>query len=346
MDRNALSADAKATYDKVEPDQPNLMSALDWALASEERLEIAVTIGASSYFFWEARNFCKEGLERLEVLAAMPAMQARTNRRAKVLNGVGRLRLFHSTPAMASQAFEEALGIYRESGEPIGASIALVGLALVARKLGDLEKARGLAQEAMQLRRQSGQRWLIAQSITHLAVLASEAGEPEYAAALTVRGIALFKSMGATCWVTMLIESLDKLCEEMASQIHAPASLQEITDGLDELWEVHKPGKYMLEVARTAESAGVGVEAGREAAGHAATEEADYGPTEGEVSALTPREVEVLRLLARGLTNAQMAEELMVSRHTIDVHIRSIYGKINVHSRSAATRIAIAEGLI
>ncbi|HVF99216.1 MAG TPA: LuxR C-terminal-related transcriptional regulator, partial [Chloroflexia bacterium] len=67
---------------------------------------------------------------------------------------------------------------------------------------------------------------------------------------------------------------------------------------------------------------------------------------EGDLSSLTPREVEVLRLLARGLTNVQMAEELMVSRHTVDVHIRSIYGKINVHSRSAATRKAVAEGLI
>jgi DNA-binding CsgD family transcriptional regulator len=212
-----------------------------------------------------------------------------------------------------------------------------------------VEKARGLAQEALQLRRRSGHRWLVAQSITHLAVLATEAGEPEYAAALTVRGIALFKSMGADCWVTMLMESLDKLCAELAYQIQAPDSLDDITGGLDELWEVHKPNRYMVEqVAQAAQTAGVDAVAhqAENASGGAEVEGHAGRTTPGDLSALTPREVEVLRLLARGLTNARMAEELMVSRHTVDVHIRSIYGKINVHSRSAATRIALAEGLV
>lgn len=56
---------------------------------------------------------------------------------------------------------------------------------------------------------------------------------------------------------------------------------------------------------------------------------------------LTPREVEVLRLLARGLTNAQIAEELIVSQLTIKAHLRSIYSKLRVTSRSAATRYAL-----
>jgi predicted ATPase len=192
IERETLTANAKATFDRVEPDQPNLMSAIDWGLASEETHEMAARIATSIYFFWEARNYCKAGLEKLETLAAAPSLQARTEMRARVLSGVGRLRLWHSTPALAAQAFEEALAMYREIGDPVGASIALGGLAHVARKLGDLDRARALAHEALQLRRQSGQRWLVAQSVTHLAVLSAEAGEPEYAAALTVRGIALF----------------------------------------------------------------------------------------------------------------------------------------------------------
>jgi predicted ATPase/DNA-binding CsgD family transcriptional regulator len=347
IERETMSANAKATFDRVEPDQPNLMSAIDWALASEDTHQIAARIATSVYFFWEARNYCKAGLERLETLAGAPSMQARTEMRARILNGVARLRLWHSTPALAAQAFDEALSIYREIGDPVGASISLVGQAQVARKLGDLDRARALAQEALQLRRHSGQRWLVAQSVTHLALLSAEAGEPEYAAALTVRGIALFKSLGANCWVSTLMESLDKLCEELAYQIHTPESFQEITDDLDELWEVHKPNRPQAEqVAQgytqleRSDSPGRVVPRREERAEQAAT------TTEGDLSSLTPREVEVLRLLARGLTNVQMAEELMVSRHTVDVHIRSIYGKINVHSRSAATRKAVAEGLI
>lgn len=53
---------------------------------------------------------------------------------------------------------------------------------------------------------------------------------------------------------------------------------------------------------------------------------------------LTTREIEVLRLLARGLSNAQIAEELVVSQLTVKAHLRSIYSKLGVTSRSAATR--------
>src|SRR5439155_1732433 len=56
---------------------------------------------------------------------------------------------------------------------------------------------------------------------------------------------------------------------------------------------------------------------------------------------LTAREVEVLRLLAGGLTDLQIAEKLVLSPHTVHAHISSIYSKLSITSRSAATRYAI-----
>ena len=56
---------------------------------------------------------------------------------------------------------------------------------------------------------------------------------------------------------------------------------------------------------------------------------------------LTVREVEVLCLLAQGLTDAQIAGQLVISPRTVNTHLTSIYGKIQVSSRSAATRYAI-----
>ncbi|TMC90872.1 MAG: hypothetical protein E6J22_12435 [Chloroflexi bacterium] len=53
--------------------------------------------------------------------------------------------------------------------------------------------------------------------------------------------------------------------------------------------------------------------------------------------ALTAREGEVLQLLAMGISNSQIAERLVVSRHTINGHVQSIYGKLGINSRSAAT---------
>jgi DNA-binding NarL/FixJ family response regulator len=47
---------------------------------------------------------------------------------------------------------------------------------------------------------------------------------------------------------------------------------------------------------------------------------------------LTRREVEVLRLIAQGLTDAQVAERLVISAHTVHAHLRAIYGKLEVTS--------------
>src|SRR5439155_20397155 len=56
-------------------------------------------------------------------------------------------------------------------------------------------------------------------------------------------------------------------------------------------------------------------------------------PAEGYPAGLTEREVDVLRLVARGLTSARVAEQLVVSTPTINTHLRNIYSKIGVNSR-------------
>jgi predicted ATPase/DNA-binding CsgD family transcriptional regulator len=60
---------------------------------------------------------------------------------------------------------------------------------------------------------------------------------------------------------------------------------------------------------------------------------------------LTTREIEVLRLLAKGLSNKQIAECLVLSPHTVSGHIQSIFGKLALNSRSAATRYALEHHL-
>jgi ATP/maltotriose-dependent transcriptional regulator MalT len=60
---------------------------------------------------------------------------------------------------------------------------------------------------------------------------------------------------------------------------------------------------------------------------------------------LSAREIEVLRLVAEGLTDAEVAERLYLSPRTVSGHLRSIYNKLGVSSRSAATRYAIEQGL-
>jgi non-specific serine/threonine protein kinase len=60
---------------------------------------------------------------------------------------------------------------------------------------------------------------------------------------------------------------------------------------------------------------------------------------------LSEREVEVLRLVAQGLSNPEIAEKLVLSRRTVEAHLRSIFNKLDVTSRSAAARFAVEKGL-
>jgi LuxR family maltose regulon positive regulatory protein len=64
------------------------------------------------------------------------------------------------------------------------------------------------------------------------------------------------------------------------------------------------------------------------------------------IEPLTERELEVLQLVAEGLTNRQIASRLFLSLNTVKAHTRSIYGKLNVHSRTHAVARSRALGLL
>jgi DNA-binding CsgD family transcriptional regulator len=69
-------------------------------------------------------------------------------------------------------------------------------------------------------------------------------------------------------------------------------------------------------------------------------------PATLEEAGLTLREIEVLQLLSVGLTNKQIGERLTISRHTVNVHVKTIFSKLAVTSRAAATYFAVTNKLV
>ena len=65
-----------------------------------------------------------------------------------------------------------------------------------------------------------------------------------------------------------------------------------------------------------------------------------------QAEALTPREIEVLELLAEGLSNKGIAGRLGISDQTVKFHVASISGKLGARSRTEAVRLAVRRGLI
>jgi DNA-binding NarL/FixJ family response regulator len=67
---------------------------------------------------------------------------------------------------------------------------------------------------------------------------------------------------------------------------------------------------------------------------------------DGLMEALTPRELQVLRIMAQGLANKEIAEQLGISDHTAKFHVASILGKLGAATRAEAVVLGIRKGLI
>jgi DNA-binding NarL/FixJ family response regulator len=64
------------------------------------------------------------------------------------------------------------------------------------------------------------------------------------------------------------------------------------------------------------------------------------------VAVLTPRELDVLKLVARGLSNPDIAQRLVLSEHTVHQHLANILRKLNLSSRAAAAAWGACTGLV
>ena len=72
----------------------------------------------------------------------------------------------------------------------------------------------------------------------------------------------------------------------------------------------------------------------------------DYGDEPDFLPKLSPRQVEVLRLIANGASNRQISEEMIISENTVKSHLKTIFFEMRVNKRTACVRKARTLGLI
>jgi DNA-binding CsgD family transcriptional regulator len=147
-------------------------------------------------------------------------------------------------------------------------------------------------------------------------------------------------------WATAAAERRNNVLERAFAR--AVVALQRCGRCWEDLGASARPAPGCLHADAPAEQAGAGgcppLCAGDARNGSAAV----VGPTVGPhgTHGLTRREVEVLGLLAAGLSHREIATALVVSVRTVGRHIDNLYGKIGARGRSAARQYARAHGLV
>ncbi|MFL5695762.1 MAG: protein kinase domain-containing protein [Ktedonobacteraceae bacterium] len=279
--------------------------------------------------------------------------------------------LSQGDPMTVRSLLEEGLALYREVGDKSRIADYFSLLAQLALSQGDMATARRLAEESVALNRELGDQQDIAKSLSVLGGV--EASQENYATARSLyeESLAIASKRGDKGGITLYQEAFASVVAAQGELTWA-ARLWGAAELLREAIGAPRPPleRVSYESAVTAVSAQLGEKsfAAAWAEGRTMTPEQALD-AKGQVTiphslstasssaapvklivtypdGLTAREVDVLHFLAQGLTDAQIAGQLVISPRTVNNHLTSIYQKIQVSSRSAATRYAIEHQLV
>jgi len=279
---------------------------------------------------------------------------------ATTLTYLGNIAFFAADYGRARPLLEEASALFRKSGQAWGIAVTLycLGLALLSQHQGDPTAHAHLQESHDILKRLGDLRGLIRVAVG-LGRFALDKDDFARARAHWHEGLSLAQEVGDQ-WATAHcldgfagLFTLEHQPDLAARLFGAADSLREhIGAGLLPAFQAWRERE--LPLARSA-LGNLAFEAAF-AEGRRLTLDqtlalletpAPDAPRIAKPAALplTAREIEVLRLLATGLTNAQIAASLVVSPTTVNAHLRNIYGKLGVTSRTAAVRFAVENGL-
>jgi DNA-binding NarL/FixJ family response regulator len=131
----------------------------------------------------------------------------------------------------------------------------------------------------------------------------------------------------------------------LSSSINNAQALEAVRLGVDGLILKEAAGRDLVECVRTVGAGGQWLDpAAARLALSAAIDPA--GSSSRAAAALTPREAEIVRTIARGRQNKEIARELRISEGTVKMHLHRIYEKLNVKNRTELSAVARDRGLI
>lgn len=232
---------------------------------------------------------------------------------------LGHLARYRREYSRAEELYRQSLAVFQEMRTNMGTAEVLNGLAALAGDQGEYQEALSLSQRSLSLLWGMKAYPLIAETLESMARAFRQVGSSDLAAQLMGCAEALRTSMGTPI----------------------PPALQSVID--EDYFELRSVmGAHAFEAARQAGAATRTEEIVR----RALAEQTSTAHSHQSVihAKLTPREMEVIRLVAKGLRDQDIAKELVISRRTVEVHLRNMLEKAGVANRAALVAWAVQQG--
>jgi predicted ATPase/DNA-binding CsgD family transcriptional regulator len=300
--------------------QSNEVQGIVWSLLT---LAIAATLRAD---YEQAERSYAEGMSLVRELDSAYA-------RFLYLQNWGWTTLLQGDPARATALIEEAVDLARERRRGFMGLLSrpLDNLGWAALLGGELGRAKAQFAENLMLSKERGNKGTLLMSLEGLACVAGAEGEGLRAARLFGAAEALMEKIDYRL-VPQERAVLEPYRASVRSRLGEAAWEEAVAEGgalgLDQaIWYALSKGKPSKRLPPT-------------------RSQPEVSSTPEHPGGLSPREVEVLGLVAEGLTNAQVAQKLFLSPRTVQRHLNSIYHKLGASSRAAATRFAIEHDLL
>lgn len=263
----------------------------------------------------------------------------------------------------AARHYQTELAIYRELNNERGIAWALFDLGLAARDRGNNDDALALHEQSLAIFRRVGYRWGSAWTLWNLGVLAHRRGDDARARDHFTESLELYRSRDDRRGIAQCLEGLAAIlfvagrlresarvlsaADALRAGLGAPLTVsdrREYDRTLEGLKAALTPAEFDEEwrIGRTIEldaAIQVALEAGKPAPARVARQ------TVRERGRLSPREREVAALVARGLSNREIAAKLRVAERTAISHVEHIMNKLGLHSRAQIAAWAVRQGL-
>jgi serine/threonine-protein kinase PknK len=342
-----------------------LERALGWGapIPSAERARALGALGWLELFRGE-KDRAEVALEEARRVAVVAG--ARLSE-AMALAGLALARLNQGDYGGAAARADESLALYQEQeaaaiAGPTYVSLMYARRGEIALAAGDLDGAHRALTESERRQRALGQTWAVSGILRWLGDTERARGDLDAALGRYRESLATAEDSGHFLFVADALDGVAAVAAargeaERAARLHgAAAALRERLGTAVASWEqpAHEQRLAAVRAALGEEAfaaawaAGAALPVAETVAAVLADPVPD--PTDGSAAdsgalGLTPREADVLRLVAQGLTNRQIADALFVSPRTVNFHVTNLLAKLGLDSRAAAAAFAVRHGL-